>query len=115
MKINNLNDLKAEKLQLEEAAGKITAAISADLGKMKRSIQPNVLIYRAISALIPDTLKNSRITGVPIDYILKALFSHKTVAEKPDPALEKRNQVKNMAINLLESTAMLLLTKKLKK
>ncbi len=115
MKITNITELRAEKLALQEEAKTITAAMSNDFDVMKRSIQPAVLLHKAIVAIIPDALIRSKITGVPIDFILKAFFNHRSEPVKQDPAEEKKTRIKNTALRILESAAIVFLSKDLKK
>ena len=115
MKINSLDTLRSEKLRLQNEAQTITASLTNDVDMIKRAIQPWALIHRTVTAIIPEVLMKSKITGVPINFILKTVFGEKTDAKPMDPAEEKKQRIRTMALGIVETAAMILLNRGIKK
>ncbi len=116
MKITSLDSLRSEKIRLQNEAGLITASLMNDADMIKRAVQPWALIHRAVTSIIPDVLMKSKITGVPINFILKSVFGEKTAPNKPvDPAEEKKQRIRTMALGIVETAALILLNKGIKK
>jgi len=116
MKINSLDTLSSEKIRLQNEAESMTASLTNDVEMIKKAIQPWALIHRAVTAIIPEVLMKSKITGVPINFILKTIFGEKTAPGKPaDPAEEKKQHIKSVALGIVETAAMILLNRGIKK
>jgi len=115
MKITNIETLRSEKTRLQNEAATISASLMNDAEMIKRAIRPWALIHSAVTALIPEVLKKSKITAMPINFLLKTIFGDSTGIKPNDPAAEKRQRIKEVAVGVLETAAMFFLTRGAKK
>jgi len=115
MKITSLDTLRSEKIRLQNEEAAMTASLMNDLEMIKRAIQPWALIHRVVTALIPEVLKKTKLTAVPINFILKTIFGDKPNSKPLDPAEEKRQRIKDVALGVVETAAMFFLTKGFKR
>jgi|SRR6185437_5214971 len=116
MNITDLSTLKGEKRRLQIEAELMTAALKSDAEMLKDAARPWALLHRAVTAIIPKILKETKITRVPINFLLKTIFGEKLKkkTENPPPA-DKKQQIKNVAMGLAETAAMFFLAKGIRK
>jgi hypothetical protein len=110
MIINNLKDLQQERKLLQTQADAKIALLKNDLELLKNEFKPLQLFNRASEAIVPEPFRRSKLINAPINFIARTLFKeNKDVVSGSDSGTG--NQVRNIALSILETTATYLLTK----
>jgi hypothetical protein len=104
MKLNNLDDLKREKLRLKfEGETKLLV--------LKHELKPLALLNKASTIVVPDSIRHSSLLNSAINYVARTVFKKDEVVVSQASDTGKGNQVRNVALTVLETTATYLLTK----
>jgi hypothetical protein len=111
MKINSLERLKLEKLQAKANAKAKLKVLENDVELIKKELAPLSIFNKAASLVVPEQLRRSNLINAPINFIARTLFHEKHDVVHPGNDAGKGNQVRNVALSVIETAATYLLTK----
>jgi hypothetical protein len=111
MKLNNLDDLKREKLRLKFEGETKLLVLKHDLDIVKKELKPLALLNKASTIVVPDSIRHSSLLNSAINYVARTVFKKDEVVVSQASDTGKGNQVRNVALTVLETTATYLLTK----
>src|ERR1039458_1589196 len=111
MKINSLADLKQERELLNMQSKAIVETLKGDVDLIKNSLNPLAIISR----ILPESILLNKLIRVPLNFIEKKLGQRNQDRLKPDPATEKNTRIRGIALNVLEATTSVLLSRYLGK
>lgn len=107
MKINSLAELKREKQMLNSQSDTIVESLKGDVELIKKSLSPLAIISR----ILPESLIIDKLIRIPLNFIEKKLEHRNQDSAKPDPAAEKKAQIRNIALNIVGKAASVILSR----
>jgi hypothetical protein len=115
MKINSIDDLRAEIANLNADATVKLAVIKNDIELIKKEFTGLELFNKASEAIVPEALRHSRLINGPINFIAKLIFKEPGNVVNEESDRGKGNQIRNVALSVLESAATFLVTRYIRK
>jgi hypothetical protein len=113
--INNLEDLRREKLRLEVLAAEQEHLLQSDWNYIKATYAPTRLANKAAQSVVPEQLRRSKFINDPINFIARALFQKEENVVSIHSDQGRGNIIRNIALGLGEGIAAYLFTRFIKR
>jgi hypothetical protein len=115
MKINNLSALLREKQRLNDDAALKMNVIQNDIDQIKKQFTLAELVKRVAVSVVPEVIRHSRLVNGPINFIARTLFKEPENVVSAASDSGKANEIRNVALGVLETAASFLMTKYIRK